>query len=163
MKYTDTTSAYNERRYGKPWMAITTDSLTRDFRFVDWDGRPGGVGEFRFECAPGAILARGQKDLRKNRGGVDGYELAMPDGTLAGLTDSEALALRKLPIAERPEACARINIAEAEAAIARYSAQPPTDYTAQQIARQAAKIAKFSAFLPATAEPDAEDFLCGAA
>ncbi len=41
MKYTIKTSAYNERRYGKPWLAIVTTSLTKDFEFIDWDGRPG--------------------------------------------------------------------------------------------------------------------------
>ena len=44
MQYIENTESYNERRYGKPWMARVTTSLTRDFTFIDWDGRPGYAG-----------------------------------------------------------------------------------------------------------------------
>ncbi len=81
MKYTIQTSSYNDRRYGKPWAAFVTTSLTKDFDFIDWDGRPGGAGEFSFEAEPGTMIARGQKDIRKGRGGVDNYYILMPDGT----------------------------------------------------------------------------------
>ena len=168
MKYTETTPGYNERRYGKPWMAITTsESLTKDFRFIDWDGRPGCTGEFNFETEPGTILAYGQKDIRKGRGGVDGYQLAMPDGTLPGLSDSEAQALRKLPMGARAAECARLNIAEAGGEIVQCQEQLAKCADAYRVAyenrieKANAKIARFRAFLPV--EADAEDFLSGAA
>ena len=60
MRYTETTPSYNERRYGRPWRAIVTTSMTKDFSFIDWDGRPGATGEFCFEAPVGTLLAYGQ-------------------------------------------------------------------------------------------------------
>lgn len=85
MKYTEQTSGYNERRYGRPWRGIVTGNLTKDFVFVDWEGRPGQPGVFEYEAEPGTIVAYGQKDLRKGRGGVDGYDICMPDGSILAL------------------------------------------------------------------------------
>lgn len=82
MKYTDTTGAYNDRRYGKPWMAIVVDSLTRGFDFIDWQGTAGSCGRFNFSAEPGTMVAYGQKDIRKGKGGVDGYQVCMPDGSM---------------------------------------------------------------------------------
>lgn len=108
MQYTEQTKSYNERRYGKPWMAKVNNSLTKDFDFIDWDGRPGSVGEFNFSADPGTLLAYGQKDIRKGRGGVDGYQICMPDGTLPKLPDSDVMILRKLPIEARCNKFARL-------------------------------------------------------
>jgi len=96
MKYTEATPSYNERRYGKPWMAIISTSLTKDFEFLEWDGRPGCAGLFSFEAEPGTMLAYGQKDHRKGRGGVDGYQLCMPDGTLPTIASNYAAEYRQL-------------------------------------------------------------------
>jgi hypothetical protein len=95
MTYTEKTSPYNEKRYGKPWMAIVTTSLTANFTFLDWDGRWGQAGEFSFDAEPGTLLAYGQKDIRKGRGGVDGYQICMPDGSLPTCSGMAA-ELRKM-------------------------------------------------------------------
>ena len=100
MQYNEKTPSYNERRYGKPWMAIVTTSLSRDFEFVDWDGRPGMAGEFSFSAEPGTLIAYGQKDIRKGRGGVDGYQICLPDGTMP-TCHGLAAELRKLPLEAR--------------------------------------------------------------
>lgn len=74
--YIRQTTSYNERRYGKPWMGIPQGKmLTKDYTFVAWDGTAGSEGVFEFEAEPGQIVAYGQKDIRKNRGGIDGYKL----------------------------------------------------------------------------------------
>jgi hypothetical protein len=96
MRYTENTPSYNDRRYGKPWMARVTTSLTREFSFLDWDGRPGMAGQFNFDAEHGTMLAYGQKDVRKGRGGVDGYQMCMPDGSLPGMPDEWAADLHKL-------------------------------------------------------------------
>lgn len=101
MNYTETTPSYNERRYGKPWMAILTTSTTKDFSWLQWEGRPGCSGEFSFSAEPGTLLAYGQKDIRKGKGGVDGYQICMPDGTLPVISDETARAANKLPIGKR--------------------------------------------------------------
>jgi hypothetical protein len=99
MNYIEKSDAYNERRYGRPWMAFVTTTLTKDFQFIDWEGLNGCAGEFCFDAEPGTLIAYGQKDIRKGRGGVDGYQLTMPDGSLPTCT-SMAAELRRM----KPEA-----------------------------------------------------------
>jgi hypothetical protein len=101
MTYTEKTSSYNDRRYGKPWMAIVADSLTRNFDWLDWSGRPGAQGRFVFDAAPGTLLAYGQKDLRKIKGGVGGYEICMPDGELPIISDASAAEILSMPLEAR--------------------------------------------------------------
>lgn len=107
MQYNEKTPSYNEKRYGKPWLAIVTTSLAKDFEFIDWSGRWGCAGEFAFDAAPGTMLAYGQKDMRKGRGGVGGYQICMPDGSLAGILDAWAAELRKLAPEARWQSAAR--------------------------------------------------------
>lgn len=148
MIYTEKTPSYNERRYGKPWMAIVTTSMTKDFSFIDWDGRPGSVGEFNFDAAPGTLLAYGQKDIRKGRGGVDGYQICMPDGSMPAIGDSLAQDLRKLPAADRPAVAAARIIAANEAKIAEYKGKDGQGYI-DMSATATASIEHFRTFLPA--------------
>jgi len=82
-------------------MAIVTTSMTKDFQFIDWDGRPGWNGEFVFSAEPGTLLAYGQKDIRKGRGGVDGYQICLPDGSLPVIGDALAAELRHMPLEKR--------------------------------------------------------------
>lgn len=68
------TPSYNEKRYGRPWCARVRDTQRlKDFEFFSWIGRNGSTGEFRETLEVGTVLAYGQKDYRKNRGGVDLY------------------------------------------------------------------------------------------
>ena len=124
MHYTESTDGYNERRYGKPWMAKLDKLMTREFLFLDWNGRPGCAGEFNFEAEPGTILAYGQKDHRKGRGGVDGYQICMPDGSMLRVTDKTVLQLLKLPLPDRVVAFVKtvIESTQDEALKAQYSA-----------------------------------------
>ncbi len=101
MQYAEKTESYNERRYGRPWMAFVNNSLTKDFTFIEWDGRPGAAGEFTFDAEPGTLLAYGQKDIRKGRGGIDGYQICMPNGDLPGVSDARAAELRKMDLTAR--------------------------------------------------------------
>ena len=100
MTYTVKTSSYNERRYGRPWLGIPQGKmLTKDFAFVQWDGRPGDEGVFEFNAEPGQIVAEGQKDLRKGRGGIDGYLLCLADGSTVRFSQLKAtpMDMRSLP------------------------------------------------------------------
>ena len=150
MNYTDKTESYNERRYGKPWMAVITTSTTKDFSFIDWEGRPGRRGEFSFFAEPGTIVAYGQKDLRKGRGGVDGYQICMPDGWMPTITDATARVLRKLPVSERPAACAAICIRAKESKIAEYEPKAGDySYYVGEIEELRSGIEQWKAYLPA--------------
>lgn len=164
MQYTETTAAYNERRYGKPWMARVITSTTKDFTFIDWEGRPGSVGQFSFTAEPGTILAYGQKDIRKGRGGVDGYQICMPDGTLPPISDSAALELRKMPLPERIPAAARRKIEYNEKLIAEMPPEKMAEpYYADKVKTALDAIETFRRFLPIeTQAGDAEDYLSGA-
>lgn len=81
MKYTIDTDRYNDRRYGKPWIARV---VGKEFAWGEWEGRPGEAGKLRIDAEPGDLVAEGQKDLRKGRGGVNQYYMAMPSGKLWG-------------------------------------------------------------------------------
>lgn len=99
MTYTFETDRYNERRYGKPWMAFVTNNLTKGFAFIEWNGRPGHAGDFTFDAEPGTIVAEGQQDHRKGRGGIDHYRVLLPDGTsidtnLLAISDGKLLAMK---------------------------------------------------------------------
>lgn len=111
------TDSYNDRRYGKPWLAIVTDHLTKNFRFLDWNGRPGTAGEFLFDTEPGTMLAQGQKDNRKGIGGVDWYLLTMPCEevvTTSTLADWKSNGeLRKMTAEERWRGAAEFMLARA--------------------------------------------------
>lgn len=67
IKYIRPTDSYNERRYGKPWIATVTfdDKSKANFSFGDWIGDEGYEGQLEVLCNPGDIIALGQKDTRK--------------------------------------------------------------------------------------------------
>ena len=92
MKIERETRAYNERRYGKPWIAritISADGTKLDYAWGDWIGTPGDEGILILTLEVGDVYARGQKDHRGNRNGVDYYVLAA-DGTGTKLGDKAA-------------------------------------------------------------------------
>lgn len=93
MLYTKSTTSYNQRRYGKPWIAKL--SFIRpgkpEYTFGDWLGQPGDSGELSIEVEPGDVIARGQKDHRKGRGGADDIGVIQVDGTCDwGYTPAQA-------------------------------------------------------------------------
>jgi len=92
LTYTHQTTSYNPRRYGKPWLGrLTGKMLTKDYEFLPWDGSQGSEGIFEFRAEPGQIIAHGQKDLRKGRGGIDGYYICYVDDD--GVTNPRCLDL----------------------------------------------------------------------
>jgi len=71
-KITSKTSPYNQRRYGKPWIARVDFSKNPkgDFSWGAWvgDSRTGSEGLLVIEANEGDIIAHGQKDFRGNNG-----------------------------------------------------------------------------------------------
>ncbi len=86
MKITRGTSSYNERRYGRPWIAkvvITPAKPGGEFAWGQWigDARNGGAGELILDnIEPGDIYAKGQKDNRKPRNSAPDYYILGVDG-----------------------------------------------------------------------------------
>ena len=103
------TGAYNERRYGKPWIAKLNFSKPGQphYEFGEWLGQAGDEGELSIDVEPGDVIARGQKDNRKGRGGADAIGVVQADGTVEwGFTPAKArnagIAIRESMKAEQP-------------------------------------------------------------
>ncbi len=83
------TGSYNQRRYGKPWIAMVDFSKNPkgDFQWGDWvgDARNGEEGLLLLDVEEGDIVARGQKDFRKPRNSAPDY-YQVRDGKLVGLS-----------------------------------------------------------------------------
>ncbi len=92
MKLTIETSSYNEKRYGKPWIANVDFENNKQgyFRFGEWVGSLGGSGLLEIEATPGDIIARGQKDMRKPRNSAPDFYQLQADGTLEDISKVEA-------------------------------------------------------------------------
>ena len=86
MEITQETNTYNQRRYGKPWIAIVDFAAGPKgvFNFRDWAGdhRNGTEGLLEISANPGNIIAIGQKDLRKPRNSAPDFFEVASDGTL---------------------------------------------------------------------------------
>ena len=90
MKITVETDSYNERRYGKPWIAKVDFSNTKgDFSFGDWTGDHynGGEGILSLDTNLGDIVATGQKDNRKARNSAPIFFVVLHDGSLENIGD----------------------------------------------------------------------------
>lgn len=68
------TSSYNEKRYSKPWIAkVTFLNDKPQYQFGNYVGQPGYSGLLVIEAKEGDIVARGQKDNRRNNTDNDWY------------------------------------------------------------------------------------------
>jgi hypothetical protein len=96
MKIRIETPVYNERRYGRPWIARVdfSSSLRGEFLFGEWLGRHGYTGELYVEAEPGDIVARGQKDLRNARNSAPSYYIVQDDGNLEHIGENPVDARR---------------------------------------------------------------------
>lgn len=74
MKLVLETNAYNERRYGKPYIA-KCDEKAKVIEWGDWLGDIGFSGELSIDVEPGDLLMQGQKDFRKPRNSAPAYGL----------------------------------------------------------------------------------------
>lgn len=99
--YTYTVSAYNTRRYGRPWIA----------RVASWQA--GSYPELKFGVSvsdqiaevlamPGDLLKLGQKDNRDTRKSVNVFAVALAKG-YETVSDKEALTLRDVTPDQRIE------------------------------------------------------------
>ncbi len=78
MRIEQRTSAYNERRCGKPWIAVldfSKSSASPDYRWGEWvgDARSGSSGLLVIDAEPGDVIAIGQKDSRQPRNSAPNY------------------------------------------------------------------------------------------
>jgi len=107
------TAAYNDRRYGRPWIALVDFTETKgNFTFGDFVGSHGSAGLLEIEAHPGEIIARGQKDNRQPRNSAPTFHHVEEGGTLsASMSKADALKAwranqARIASAPRPEGCA---------------------------------------------------------
>lgn len=83
------TNSYNQRRYGKPWIArVSFDTDPKGtYTWGSWvgDSREGTEGLLVIEANEGDIIAKGQKDFRGSNGGSTYYQVR--NGELVELTN----------------------------------------------------------------------------
>jgi hypothetical protein len=117
MLYKEETSRYNDRRYGKPWIAKLSFVAPGKphYDFGSWLGQAGGQGELSIEVQSGDVIATGQKDHRKGRGGADHIGVVQLDGkvkwgyTLAAARDAGEIVRDALAeVAANPESAVEI-------------------------------------------------------
>lgn len=122
MKIAVKTESYNERRYGKPWIAkviITAAKPGGDFLWGNWIGdyRNGGEGELLLNnLEAGDIYAQGQKDNRQPRNSSPKYYVVDMMGN--------AIACRSIVTAKEKSVEIKNKIEEAKNAETTY-----TDYS----------------------------------
>ena len=90
MEITIETGCYNEKRYGRPWIAKVNFSTPKgEFDFGNWTGDHynGGPGILSIKAMPGDIIAKGQKDNRQPRNSTPGFFIVTADGKLNSLGD----------------------------------------------------------------------------
>jgi len=94
MEITIETDNYNQRRYGRPWIARVdfSKSVKGDFAWGDWTGDHynGGSGVLTITANPGDIIAQGQKDNRQPRNSAPDFNVVGASGSLEYLGDKGA-------------------------------------------------------------------------
>jgi len=106
MKLERPTDCYNERRYGKPWIAKVDFSAGSKgtFAFGEWCGQTGEAGLLLLDAPPGAVIAWGQKDFRRPRNSAPTFAILETNGTLRECTKPEAFRYWRESQAEAAEA-----------------------------------------------------------
>lgn len=88
------TTKYNERRYGKPWIAVITRwdvGAAPELRWGAWVGSPSQDGQLEVRAEVGSIVRHGQKDYRGGKG-INEWAIVEADGSLRDVTQVEARA-----------------------------------------------------------------------
>ncbi len=91
------TSEYNQKRYGKPWIAQCSYREKLEFEFGKWLGYAGGDGRLELPCSPGDVIALGQKDFRNPGNSVPEYGVVMKNGKIREISKLEAIDLCRAP------------------------------------------------------------------
>ena len=96
------TGCYNERRYGRPYIAVVDlDNHKSIPRWGRWIAdRPGDEGVLEIEAEMGDIVMHGQRDNRGGKGGPE-YAQVCGAGRLNHMSKPDALAAWRQELARR--------------------------------------------------------------
>jgi hypothetical protein len=108
MEITKNTKSYNDRRYGKPWIARVdfNASAKGEFAWGNWTGQNGGEGVLSINAHAGDIIAIGQKDNRFHSYVRMDFLVVTENGELMSLGDKGAAYKYFLAHANAPAASA---------------------------------------------------------
>tara|TARA_R110000796_G_scaffold23697_3_gene67771 strand:+ start:188 stop:508 length:321 start_codon:yes stop_codon:yes gene_type:complete len=98
MKIEIQTNSYNERRYGRPYIAkILFDDHKGSPAWGSWVGDPrnGSEGLLILDCDVNDIVMTGQKDSRNARNSAPTYHVVKEGGALQEVSKVEAYRLYK--------------------------------------------------------------------
>ena len=101
MKIEINTESYNERRYGKPYIAKIDFSEPKGIpTWGAWVGQAGAGGLLILEnIQPGDIIMRGQRDNRNMKYSAPNFYIVQPEMSLESCTKAEAyLAYHKTKV-----------------------------------------------------------------
>lgn len=88
------TGTYNQRRYGRPWIATVdfSENSRGEFVFGTWTGDHynGGAGTLTIEANAGDMVAIGQKDNRDARNSAPDFYVVTADARLKHVGDKGA-------------------------------------------------------------------------
>jgi hypothetical protein len=92
MKIQIDTPSYNDRRYGKPYIARIDFAAASagEPAWGDWVGQPGEAGLLVIEADVGDVLMQGQKDFRNSRNSAPDYYIVAAGGALSATSKVEA-------------------------------------------------------------------------
>ena len=121
MKIKIETSPYNERRYGKPWIAKVDFTTSKgEFQWGEWVGQAGCSGILLLDAHPGDVVARGQRDNRKMSNSAPDFYVVEADMTLRGVSKAEAYEHYHAPKVEaKPKDTAEALLREAYTQLAK--------------------------------------------
>lgn len=117
MKITINTPAYNERRYGKPYIGIVNPVDGKVSAWGRWIGTAGEAGILEIEAQPGAVIVKGQKDNRGNNS-TPNYAVITDDGDREYMSKAEAIKKARERAAKPADPLASLR-AEREGLLAR--------------------------------------------
>lgn len=89
MRVIHTVGAYNDRRYGRPWLARVTDWPVGGKPTLTF-GSSVGMRLAEIEAQPGDVVRYGQKDYRKINGSYSYWGIVSDEGKITDCTPREA-------------------------------------------------------------------------
>ena len=85
--------AYNERRYGTPWIAVVTSwpiGKSPELQFGAYTANRGDAGDAEIAACAGDIVRWGQKDIRRPDKSEKYWGVVEADASISELTMAEA-------------------------------------------------------------------------
>lgn len=123
MRITIATSGYNDRRYGRPWIAsVTFDGSKPVFEFGGFCG-DSSEGELTLDLEVGKVFARGQKDNRNPRSSAPDFFILRGDNEFEAVSKVEARRAMQVDVCQPSHPLAAFTSEELQAELDRRTSE----------------------------------------